>query len=271
MEEKIENINPNNLLLGENSRWRTNENLQELMEGIKQVGIIQPIVARKKDKMVICGNRRVAASIKLSMTSVPVRFLDNISDKELLLMNLQENLQRKDISSIEVGRLCDKMLKESSFNLTVGELSSRLGISESRLKVCLEIFKRLPPQFRNNVKNIHQQGKKKFGDLPETVIFSILNFNRTFRRIEDKEMTYLIEESIKRKYTTAHIRLIGLLYTTGMSLKNTISDLDNYRITRCEIVVLKTEFADVMKKEKTRIISELYPKIIRKEYPNLIV
>jgi len=270
-QENIIFVNPNTLVVGENSRWRVNDNLQELMEGIKQVGVIQPVTVRKEDNMIICGNRRVAACIKLGLTQIPVRYMFGVSNKDLLLMNLQENLQRKEISSIEVGRLCDRMLKESSFNLTMGELSTYLGISEHRIKVCLEIFKRLPPKFRDKVKNIHQQGNKKFGDLPESVIFAILNFNRTFRKLEDEGITSLIEESIKNKLTQDDVRLIGLLYTSGMSLRQAIKDFQTYRVTRCELVVLKTELEDVMKKEKTRVIKELYPKIIRQKYPNLII
>jgi len=268
--EEIIFENTDKLVIGENSRWRANSNLEELMEGIKQVGILQPIVARKEDKVVICGNRRLAAAIKLGLENVPVRFLSNIDDKKLLILNLQENMQRKDITSLEIGKLCDSMLKNSKFKLSLGELAVSLGISEHRVKVCLETFRRLPPDFRKNVVHITTTGQRKTGDLPENVVFAILNFNRTYRRLNEKQIILFLKEAADKKLTTSQIRLIGILYTRGMELKDCLKQVENYKIIRLDLIALKTELGDVSHKEKIKAQNELFKKIVSYKYPNLL-
>ena len=109
--EQIIFENPKDLVVGENSRFRAESNQSELMESIKQNGILQPIVARKEDKVVIMGNRRLAAATKLGLDFVPVRYMESIDDKTLLILNLTENIQRKDIEIKDVVANANSMLK----------------------------------------------------------------------------------------------------------------------------------------------------------------
>ncbi len=268
--ENIEYVNPKELVVGENSRWRVDSNLSELMEGIKQIGILQPIVARQEDKMVICGNRRLAAATKLGLDVVPVIFRKDIDDKRLLILNIQENIQRKDISSIEIGRICDTLTKESRFKLSIGELSTELGISENRVKVCLDVFRRLPSEFRNKVVYISKGEGRKYGELPENVVFAILNYNRSFKRIGEEDLKFFLKEAGERKLTVAQIRLVGLLAMKGSSFRKALKEVENYRVIRLDLVALKTELGDVFKKEKTNNQVELFTKIVGREYPNLL-
>ncbi len=268
--EKIEYVSPEELVVGENSRWRVDSNLSQLMEGIKQVGILQPIVAREEDKMIICGNRRLAAASKLNLEKVPVIFRKNVDDKKLLILNLQENIQRKDISSIEIGRLCDTLMKEGKFKLSVGEMSTELGLPESRVKVCLDVFRRLPPEFRNKVVYVSNGKSRKYGELPENVVFAILNYNRSFKKISSQDLKLFLKEAGEKKLTTAQIRLIGLITMRGVSFRQALKQVENYRVIRLDLVALKTELGSVFKKEKINNQVELFSKIIRREYPNLL-
>jgi ParB/RepB/Spo0J family partition protein len=268
--ETIQDINPKDLNVGENSRWRVDSNLSELMEGIKHVGILQPIVAREEDNLVICGNRRLAAATKLGMETVPVRFLKGIDEKQLLILNLQENIQRKDISSIEIGRLCDTLLKKSRFKTSIGELSTEIGINENRVKVCIDVFRRLPPEFRNKVVYVSNGKSRKYGDLPENVVFAILNFNRSYKKLGKDDILTFLKEAGDRKLTVAQIRLIGILTNRGVSFKNSLKQVDNYRILRLDLIALKTEYGAVAKKEKVNNQNELFTKIVSREYPNLL-
>ena len=106
-ENKIQYVNPKKLKFKANARWRADSNLSELMESIKQHGIQQPIVARAEDETIVFGHRRNGAAIKLGMEKVPVIFRKGISDKEANILNLLENMQRKDVTSIEIGKQCD--------------------------------------------------------------------------------------------------------------------------------------------------------------------
>lgn len=271
MKDKIISfVDPSSLKVGENSRFRTNEDLSELMESIKQHGILQPITARTEDKAVICGNRRLASAIKLGMDLVPVIFISDIDDKQLLILNLMENMQRKDISSVEIGRQCDLALKNSKFKISMSELATSIGVNESRIKVCLDVFRYLPEEFRKKVIHLNSARKRKFGDLPENIVFSILNWGRHHIKLNDKEINLLFKEVAERKLTINHVNLIGLLFDSGMPLKEALKQVHIYTIARLDFVVLKTELAVIQNKLGIFGKQAVFNEIIKKVYPHLI-
>jgi ParB/RepB/Spo0J family partition protein len=262
--------NPKNLLVDKNSRWRADGNLSELMESIKQNGILQPIVARSEDHVVVCGNRRLASAMKLQMNSVPVRFISGISDKELLILNLTENMQRKDVSSIEIGRMCDNMIKNASFKISVAELATALGVSINRIKICLNSFYSLPAEFRDKVIHMDSSRLRKMGDLPENIVACILTFGRQYKKINNLELKYLLKKAADDMMTVSQISLVGKLFVEGMPFKKAISASDKYCIMRIDSIALKTELASAMKKEKVSSKKEFMKKLVNEKYPSLI-
>ena len=268
---RIELINPNELEFRENVRWRADSNLSELMESIKQHGIQAPIKAREEDKSIVYGHRRVAAAIKLQLDKIPVIFESGIDDRTANILNLLENMQRKDVTSMEIGRQCDSMLKNKKFNISLAELATTLGVSDKRVKICLEAFKRLPEKYRDKVVHLDNSRKRKFGDLPENVVFAILSLCRHSKeKYGSKELDLLLKEAGDNKLTVAHINLIGLLADSGMPVKKAIKELDLYEIARLNFILLRTEMASVKKKEGIFGKRELFNHIIKKEYPNLV-
>lgn len=268
---KIEFINPKELKFRENVRWRGDSNLSELMESIKHQGIQSPIKARAEDLSIVYGHRRAAAAIKLRLDKVPVILEEGIDDKKANILNLLENMQRKDVTSMEIGRQCDMMLKDKQFNISLTELATSLGVSERRVKICLEAFKSLPEKYRDKVIHLDNSRKRKFGDLPENVVFAILSLTRTSKeRFGSKELDLLLKETGDKKLTVSHINLIGLLVNSGMPLKRALKELDLYDIARLNFILLRTELASVQKKEKVFGKRELFNTIIKKSYPNLV-
>lgn len=268
---EIEYVNPNKLVFRENVRWRADSNLSELMESIKQHGIQVPIKARKEDQAIIYGHRRVAAAIKMQLKEVPIIYESNINDKECNILNLLENMQRKDVNSIEIGRQCDLMLREKKFNTSLSELAVALGVSDRRIKICLEAFKRLPEKYRDKIVHLTQARKRKFGELPENVVFAILNLSRKGRNIiGEKDLDLIFKETMDNKLTVSHINLLGLLINTGMPIKKAIKELDLYVISRLNFISLKTELANVQKKEGIFGKRELFNHLLKKTYPNLV-
>lgn len=61
--------------------------IEDVATSIKRFGFAAPIVARKKDKVVIAGHTRLKAAMKLGLTKVPVRYMDlDPADSELLAL-----------------------------------------------------------------------------------------------------------------------------------------------------------------------------------------
>src|SRR4029434_98924 len=78
------------------------EALQELIDSIRQHGIIQPLIVRQVGARfeLIAGERRWRAAQEVGLTQVPV-IIRSASDLEVLEISLIENLQRADLNPIE--------------------------------------------------------------------------------------------------------------------------------------------------------------------------
>ena len=106
------------------------ESLNELAESIKEHGVFQPIIVKKSIKgyEIVAGERRFRASQIAGKKTIPA-LVRNIDDKESAKIALLENLQRKNLTSIEEARTYDTILKLD--NMTQEELANNLGKSQS--------------------------------------------------------------------------------------------------------------------------------------------
>ena len=107
----------------------TEEQLSELVESIREHGIIQPLIVRKSGENyeLIAGERRWRASAELGLKSVPA-IIREASDREVLEMALIENLQRENLSALEEARGYQRLKKE--FKLKQDEIAKRVGNRE---------------------------------------------------------------------------------------------------------------------------------------------
>jgi ParB family chromosome partitioning protein len=104
----------------------SDESLDELVESIREHGVIQPLIVRKvKSKLeLIAGERRWRACQKLEVESVPVIFRE-ASDRDVLEMALIENLQREDLNPVEEAQAYTRLAKD--FGMTQEEIATRVG------------------------------------------------------------------------------------------------------------------------------------------------
>ena len=121
-------------------RKNFNENLlSELSESIKEQGIIQPILVRKKSEdnyEIIAGERRWRAAQLAKIHEVPVIIL-NIDDKKSLEFAILENIQRSDLNGIEEALGYDNLVKK--FGYSQETLSKILGKSRSHIANTLRL------------------------------------------------------------------------------------------------------------------------------------
>ena len=107
------------------------QELTELTASIKESGVIQPIMVRRKGDGVyelIAGERRWRASKEAGLTVIPA-VLKNCTDQESLLLALVENLQREDLNPMETARAYSRMMKE--FGLTQEAVAAKVGRDRS--------------------------------------------------------------------------------------------------------------------------------------------
>ncbi|NCN07075.1 ParB/RepB/Spo0J family partition protein [Candidatus Falkowbacteria bacterium] len=115
------------------------DELQELVDSIKEHGVIQPIIVTKLGNgwQLIAGERRLRSSKLAGLNTIPaiIREMDEQKKMEIALI---ENLQRKNLNSLETAFAYQKLIDE--FNLTQDQLSKRVGKSRSAVANTLRIL-----------------------------------------------------------------------------------------------------------------------------------
>ena len=114
--------------------------LEELAASINEHGIIQPIVVTPKGEgyEIVAGERRYRASKLAGLTEVPV-IVRSMSDQTQLEISLIENIQRRDLNSIETATAYAKL--RDQFNLTNDEIAKRVQKSSSAVINTMRLLK----------------------------------------------------------------------------------------------------------------------------------
>ncbi|PID13956.1 chromosome partitioning protein ParB [Sporosarcina sp. P34] len=106
--------------------------LNELSESIKEHGVLQPIIVRSVGTQyeIVVGERRFRASELAGKKEIPAVVRD-LTDEQSMEMAILENLQREDLSPIEVAEAYQSLME--SLKLTQEQLAFRLGKSRPHI------------------------------------------------------------------------------------------------------------------------------------------
>lgn len=184
----------------------TKSNLQELIDSIKEKGIIEPIIVRPSDDKfeIVSGHRRYYAAKELSLKEVPC-IVKEVSDEEALEISLIENIQREDLNPVEVARAY-KILNEK-FGLTHEEIAKKVGKARSAITNTLRILT-LPPEIISAIEEgkitegharalLSLQDKDEMLKLFKKIIeqrISVRRAERIAKKEKEREIIYLEEK-----------------------------------------------------------------------------
>ena len=115
------------------------DKLAELADSIRQNGVLQPILVRRKDQKyeIVAGERRYQASKLAGLKEIPA-VVREIDDDKVFQLALIENLQRSDLSPIEEAKGYKQLL--TSRSLTQEELAKILSKSRSAIANTLRLM-----------------------------------------------------------------------------------------------------------------------------------
>ena len=122
--------------------------IEALARSIGTHGIVQPLVVRPGEKgeyELVAGERRWRAAGRAGLKEAPVRIVEG-TDLEMMEISLIENIQREDLSPLEVAGALSDLLKSSS--LTQEEAASRIGWSRTALTNKLRLLQ-LPVEIKD--------------------------------------------------------------------------------------------------------------------------
>jgi ParB family chromosome partitioning protein len=126
--------------------------LAELVHSIKEIGLLQPIVVRRREGKgahyeLIAGERRWRASQEAGLDRIPAIVRDT-TDDNMLREALLENLHRAQLNPLEEAAAYQQLLAD--FGGTQEELAQRLGRSRPQVANTLRLLK-LPPAVQRRV------------------------------------------------------------------------------------------------------------------------
>ena len=125
------------------------EKLNELKESIEKNGLLQPIIVKKavKGYYIIAGERRYRAFELLGRKEIP-SIVKEMTDEEMMVFAVLENLQREDLSALEESESYKNLMDKMS--LTQEELAKKLGKSRPYIANSLRLLK-LPLEIKNKL------------------------------------------------------------------------------------------------------------------------
>lgn len=123
------------------------EGVHDLVESIKRVGIIEPLVVTKvkDDYEVVAGHRRLVAAGLAGLAVAPCMIVE-VSGLEKEMMKIHENIARDSINAVEWANHLDYL--KTQYKITNAKLAGTLGMSEAWVEQHLAILKYPPDILR---------------------------------------------------------------------------------------------------------------------------
>ncbi|MAY82820.1 MAG: chromosome partitioning protein ParB [Flavobacteriales bacterium] len=209
------------------------QELEELAQSIKELGIIQPVTLRKlgyEKFQLISGERRFRASQMAGLDKIPA-YIRIANDQSMLEMALVENIQRSNLDAIEVAISYQRLIDECS--ITQEELSKRVGKKRSTITNYLRLLK-LPAEVQAGIRERliamgHARALVNIEDPREQIkVFKqIVKDQLSVRKVE--EISKGLKESSEKPKSTTDKKSFPLSLT-DKKLKAELSDLLNVNV-----------------------------------------
>lgn len=203
--------------------------LDELAQSIKENGVIQPIIVRQSPVIgyeILAGERRYRASLLAGLRSIPA-VVKQLSDQEMMVQSIIENLQRENLNPIEEARAYESLVEKG---FTHAEIADKMGKSRPYISNSIRLLS-LPEPILSEVEN---------GKLSQAHARSLVGLNKEqqdyfFQRIIEEDISVrklealLTEKKQKKQQKNDHFiqneekqlrKLLGLDVEIKLSKKD---------------------------------------------------
>lgn len=171
-------------------------NIQELMESIRNKGILEPIIVRPHGEKfeIIAGERRYMASKKLGLKEIPCLEM-LVTDEEAMEISLIENLQRKDLDIFEEADGLKALM--TLYNYSHQDIADKIGKARSTITEIISVS-RIPHEIRDKLRQAAINSRSTIVEIS---------------KIEDVEqMSDLVDQIIARRSTRNDTRDLTKLF-----------------------------------------------------------
>ncbi len=134
------------------------DELEELADSIKEKGILIPLLVRPQEDyyQIIAGERRWRAARKAGLKKVPVIIRDDMTDQEVVEVQLIENIQRADLNAIDEALAYKRLIEE--FGMTQDQVADRVSKSRTTITNSLRLLKLDPRVQKMLIEDIISSG-----------------------------------------------------------------------------------------------------------------
>lgn len=224
------------------------EQVRELAESIRSVGLLQPILVRKVEDryQLLAGERRWRACQFLQMARIPARLMES-SDAASALISMIENLQRESLNPIEEAAGFASLIRD--FDMTQESVSERVGKNRSTVANALRLL-----QLDKEVQGYLAKGHISVGHAK-----ALLGLEESeqrlqlARRIIEKELSVRDTERLANALKTARKTGDGRGKPAAASEQRTLQDLERRLSSR-----LNTPVAIHHSAKKGRLVIEYF-------------
>lgn len=171
------------------------EDLDDLTASVKEKGVIQPLIVRRRDGdkyEIVAGERRWRASQAAKLHEVPVIVRD-YSDLEVLEVAIIENIQRSDLNAVEEAAGYKQLMEK--FGHTQEKLAEALGKSRSHIANLMRLL-----QLPEDVQELVQRRELSAGHA--RALITSENASELARKVVKGGMSVRATEALVRKETT---------------------------------------------------------------------
>ncbi len=203
------------------------EKLDELVNSIREHGIIQPLILTKTEDgyELVAGERRLKAAKILGMFRAPA-IIRNIEDIKKLELALIENVQRSNLNLLEESRAYHRLMTE--FSLTQEEVAQKVSKSRSNIANILRL-ENLPASIKKYLNDerisfghakllLALDSEKKQQDLLKKILMDDLNVRDTENEVKkvsvkahqraiQKDPNLLAQEEALRNYLNTKVQI----------------------------------------------------------------
>ena len=155
------------------------KSMEELTESIKEYGVINPITVRRDggEYELISGERRFRAAQMAGLYEIPA-IIVNADEKKSAILSLLENLQREDLTFLEVAESYRALIHEQGMTQT--QVAEKVGKSQSSVSNKIRLLQ-LSPRIKKLVREY---------DLTESHALALLQLKDEEQQIEAVRLIY---------------------------------------------------------------------------------
>ncbi|WP_367941130.1 ParB N-terminal domain-containing protein [Enterocloster citroniae] len=180
--------------------------MEALADSIKEHGLLHPIVV-DSDYNLIAGCRRLLACERIGLTEIEAKVLEDISEKELRVLELEENIRRKDLTEleksknlVELAEIKEQELKEKEYFAESAKKSRGQPQKVNGLKQVAEEIG-VPIKTLHDAKQ-HVKAVEEFPPLADLPKYQAMETAKELRKASPEDQGKIIDLAQRRVQTT---------------------------------------------------------------------